>query len=352
MKQKMDSLPRKAIWYLQLGLILLVVLILTLIFFGGETVLGLKPAPVRLLVYALSTHEEVLTQAILPRFEQAWESESGQDLEIRTVFDPSGTLAGQINLGAPADFALFSNVRHVKWLKFGGMIDNETQPGIIGYSPMVIVTRQGNPHNITRYEDLQQPGLQLLHADPRSSGAGEWSLLAEYGSSWLESNDPQVAEEGLMKIWENVRLLGPSARVSLILFELGACDALITYEQDARLAQERGVPLEIVVPPDTIVAEHVAVIVDKNVTHSERPVVEAFMDYLLSSEGQQIFERYHLRPVIHSEQSFPGSTHFYTVEDLGGWDLVYTGMLEPLWQREIEPHLDLDSSPSLMQPGE
>jgi ABC-type sulfate transport system substrate-binding protein len=71
--------------------------------------------------------------------------------------------------------------------------------------------------------------------------------------------------------------VGSSARASLILFELGAGDALVTYEQDAFLARQRGVSLEIVRPPRTILARHYAVIVDENVTASEEPVAEAFL---------------------------------------------------------------------------
>ena len=121
-----------------------------------------------------------------------------------------------------------------------------------------------------------------------------------------------------------MRLLGPSARATLTLFELGAGDAFVTYEQDALLAQERGVPLEIVVPPRTIVAQHVAVIVDDNVTSAERPVAQAFVDYLLSDAGQQTLRRYHLRPAEPDSDAFPKLDQAFTVEDLGGWTQAYT----------------------------
>jgi ABC-type sulfate transport system substrate-binding protein len=330
-----------------------VVLILILaLFIGGRTILANDEVPIRLVVYAFSTQEEVLSKGILPAFEKAWEAQTGREIEIEAVFGPSGTLAGQINLGAPADVAIFSNAHHVNWLKFGRMVRKETQPSIIGYTPMVIVTRPGNPHDIFSYADLAQPNLRLLHADPRSSGAGEWSLLAEYGSALLESSDPDIAEAQLQAIWSNVRLLEPSARATLTLFELGAGDALITYEQDARLAQERGVPLEIIVPPRTIIAQHVAVVVDENITRGERPVVKAFMDYLLSEAGQQILSSYHMRPVNLVYEGFPPITQPFTVEDLSGWSHAYTEFVNTLWREEIEPGLDLDPSPMLITPGE
>ena len=93
-------------------------------------------------------------------------------------------------------------------------------------------------------------------------------------------------------IWKNVKLMGTSARASLTLFELGAGEALLTYEQDALMALERNVPLDIVVPERTIVAQHYAVVVADNLTWRERPIAEAFIQFMVSDEGQQLFSQY------------------------------------------------------------
>jgi sulfate transport system substrate-binding protein len=276
-----------------------------------------------------------------------WKVKSGQDLEIEAIFGPSATLAGQIVLSAPADVVLFSNPYHVKWLKLWRIVNQESQPNVFGYSPIVIVTRPDNPRGITCYRDLSLPGLRLVHGDPRTSGVGEWGVLAEYGSALLKSNDPNAAESQLQNIWHNVRLLGSSARESLTMFELGDSDAMITYEQEARLALERGVPLEIVIPTHTIISQHVAVIVDKNVSRREQPVLKAFMDFLVSSKGQEIFRRYHLRPAKLNDGRFPTLSQPYTVEDLGGWKRAYSEVIETIWQSEIEPGLDLVPNPIL-----
>jgi ABC-type sulfate transport system substrate-binding protein len=308
-------------------------------------------SPVRLVVYALSTQQEVLTQGIFPAFEQEWEEQTGRELVLEGVFGPSGTLAGQINLGAPADLTLFSNAQHVTWLQIGRRVQKGTEPVMVGCTPMVILTRPGNPAGVAEFADLAQPGLRVLHPDPRSSGAGEWAVLAEYGSSLLESGDRAAAEERLGAIWRNVRLLAPSARSTLSLFELGAGDAMVTYEQDARLALDRGVALEIVVPSRTIVAQHVAVIVDDNVTSAERPAARAFIDFLMGDTGQEILNRYHLRPVDLDDELFPELAHPFSVEDLGGWSQAYAGLVETLWQGEIEPYLELEPSSILLDGG-
>lgn len=335
---------RLASWGLGAALLVLVA------FYGGRTVVSKARGPVKLVVYAFSTQEEVLTQGIFPTFEEAWEAETGRDLTVEGIFGPSGTLAGQINLGAPADVAMLSNEQHVNWLKIGRRVRRNTHPVVISATPMVIVTRPGNPAGITEFSDLAQPSLKLLHADPHTSGAGDWAMLAEYGNALIESGDHAVAQAQLEAIWHNVRLLAPSARAALTLFELGAGDALVTYEQDARLAQMRGVPLEIVVPPRTIVAHHVVVTVDTNVTPAERPVVEAFVSYLLSDAGQETFTHYHLRPAKLESDTFPPLAESFTVEELGGWSRAHDELVEDLWQTQIEPRLELEPAPHPLDP--
>ena len=338
-------------WRCRIGTALGLAILLAVVIYGRIVASG-APTPIRMVVYAFSTQEEALLQCLLPAFEEAWEADTGQELTLEGVFGPSGTLAGQINLGAPADVALFSNAQHVTQLKVGRRVRVNSEPIVVSHTPMVIVTRPGNPRSIQGYADLAQPGLQLLHADPRSSGAGQWALLAEYGSALLLTGDATTAEQQLLSIWQNVELLGTSARTTMTLFELGAGDAFVTYEHDALLAQERGAPIAIVVPSSTIVARHVAVIVDDNVTPSERPAAEAFLDYLLSDAGQQALSRYHLRPADLEDEQFPGIAQAFTVEELGGWSQAYTQLVEGLWQMHIEPQLDLGPPTALLGIGE
>lgn len=297
--------------------------------------------PFQLVIYGFSTQEEVLTQRIFPAFEQAWEVETGKDLILEGVFGPSGTLSVQITQGAPADVAIFSNQRHIDWLKFGKAVDKNTEQLMIASTPLVILTRPGNPKKISDFADLMQPGIQLLHGDPIGSGVGEWAVLAEYGSAYLDTGEQNTAEAQLEAIWQNVRLLGSSARTTLALFELGAGDALITYEQDAYLAQKRGVPLEVIMPQRTVLARHYAVVIDKNVTSSERPVVESFLAFILSDEGQYILSEYYFRPSTIESELLPSLGYSFTEEDLGGWAQAYDCLIENYWKTKIEPNLEL-----------
>lgn len=334
-------------WRRLVGFIIGVAILAASIVYARLTV-SRADAPIRLRVYALSTLQESLTESLLPAFEQAWEAEKGRDLDIEAVFGSSGTLVGQINRGEPADVAILSNTRHVTELKFGQRVSRKVQPVAIGSTPLVIVTRAGNAAGITGFADLAQSGLRLLHANPETSSAGEWAALAGYGSAFMTSGDPAAAESQAKAIWRNLRLLCPSARATLTLFEMGAGDAFVTYEHAALLARERGVPLEIVVPPATVIAEHVAVIIDGQVTRAEQPVVQAFVDYLLSDAGQEILRRYHVRATDAASGPFAALDGAFTIEDLGGWTKAYTRLVAPLWEAEVETRLSPESGARLL----
>jgi len=337
------SIPRNSNknWGHPLIWLLGVIILGILIYLGWNRIHSTGDRQLRLIVYAFSTQEEVLKQGIFPAFEQVWEAETGKDLILEGVFGPSGTLSVQITQGEPADVAIFSNQRHIDWLKFSKVVDKDTDQVMIASTPLVILTRSDNPIGVLDFVDLMEPGIQLLHGDPIGSGIGEWAVLAEYGSAYLDAGDHNIAEAQLKGIWQNVRLLGSSARVTMRLFELGAGDALVTYEQDARFAQERGVPLEVIMPQRTILARHYAVIIDKNVTSVERPVVEAFLAFILSDAGQQILSQYYFRPANIESDTLPALIHPFTEEDLGGWAQAYERLIEDYWKSKIEPSLEL-----------
>lgn len=338
-------------WRRIAGWLFAILLIILVAYYGLQPIIAKNNKPVKLIVYAFSTQQEVFSQEIFPIFKEAWENETGQAVTIEAIFGPSGTLAGQINLGAPADIAVFSHVEHINWLKVSRMVKQDNQPLIIGYTPIVILVRPGNPAGITNFDDLTQPGLAIIHPDPRSSGGGEWGVLAAYGNTYLDSQDQAAAEKQVKDIWENVRILAPSARTALTLFELGAGDALITYEQDARLALERGVALEIVVPTSTILTQPAAVIVDENVKRSEQSAAQAFLDFLASDLAQTMFNRYQLRTKSSSDQ-YPPLINPFTIQDMGNWPQAYSDVIEALWQTEIEPRLSLDSETLLLETGD
>jgi len=136
-------------------------------------------------------------------------------------------------------------------------------------------------------------------------------------------------------------------------FLFGVGDALITYEQDALLAQSRGASIELITPSRTILSEHVAVLVDHNVDRWESEIVNAFVSFLWSETAQDAFTRYFFRPVTaealdalaegnaSSTGDLPRFTEIeqpFTVQDLGGWGQMYPEIIRGVWEAQIAPH--------------
>jgi sulfate transport system substrate-binding protein len=322
-------------------------LALTLISVGcqpaGEP--GREPTRRTIVIYGFSVQEEVMTEDILPAFQAYWREQTGQEVSFQSVFTGSEEIAEAIIGGAPADVAVLSNEQHAVWLRINDCVETDwhTLPhqGTISRSPIVIVVRPGNPLGIKDWADLTGPGVKLIQSDPHTSGGAQWALLAEYGSSMLlEGGSKEVACEQLRGIWANVIAAPASSREALRRFVFGAGDALVTYEQDALLAQARGATLEVVAPHSTFVSEHAAVIVDSNVRPYEREVVEAFVDFLWSEEAQRAFTRYYFRAVTdealnEAVSEFHKIERPFTVQDLGGWGRAYPEIIHGVWEEQI-----------------
>jgi sulfate/thiosulfate-binding protein len=332
----------KAVWLIAVALSL--VLLTT----------GCQPATVQyseavrqtIVVYGFSIEEEVITEEILPAFQDWWQEQTEQEVTFQSVFTGSEDLAEEIIGGAPADVAILSNEQHAVWLHINDLVETDwhtfPREGIVSRSPLVIVVRPDNPLGIEDWADLARPGVSLVHPDPRTSGGAQWALLAEYGSALLdeENGNAEAARQQLRDIWANVVATPASSREALKQFVFGMGDAMVTYEQDALLAQARGATLEIVTPRSTIMSEHVVVIVDQNVKPWEREVVEAFVAFLWSRTAQQAFTHYYFRAVTdealnEAVPEFQEIEQPFTVQSLGGWGRAYPEIIHGVWEEQV-----------------
>ena len=302
-------------------------------------------------VYGFSIMKEALEKDIYPAFASKWKREHGVDVNFVSSFAGSETVTNQILQGAPADIAILSIERDAERLAQGkaSTTDWRTFPngGIINKTPFVILVRKGNPKQIADFADLAKPDVKLVHPDPVSSGGAQWSILAIYGSELKKSEisngapDRIRALETLRSLWKNVGSTPGSAREGRTTFELGYADALITYELEGLLMKQAGANIDVVVPKATIFSEHPAVIVDRNVTAAERPVVQAFLNFLWSDEAQRAFVKYHFRSVT-NESFNEANTEFakieqpFTIEMFGGWDKAYPEIIERVFRDQVQ----------------
>src|SRR5438876_1825935 len=249
--------------------------------------------------------KESMEKSILPGFTAKWKQEHGQDVRFTSSFAGSETVTNQILQGVPADVAILSIDRDAQRLKASGFVTSDwhafPNKGIVNKTPFVILVKGGNPKGIHDFSDLARAGIKLIHPDPVSSGGAQWSILAIYGSELIKSEkqsgepDQARALQTLQAIWKNVFVTPASAREARTTFELGNGDALITYELEGLLMKQANAPVEVIIPEATIFSEHPAVVIDRNVSSSQRPLIDAFVQYLWSDEAQRAFVKYNFR---------------------------------------------------------
>ena len=302
-------------------------------------------------VYGFSIMKEALEKDIFPSFAAKWKREHGTDVNFVSSFAGSETVTNQILQGAPADVAILSIDRDADRLTQGGAVTTDwhslPNKGIVNKTPFVILVRKGNPKHITDFPDLAAPGIKLIHPDPVSSGGAQWSILAIYGSELKKSEtasgerDTTRALHTLQSIWKNVIATPGSAREARTQFETGFGDALVTYELEGLLMKQAGAEIDVVIPKSTIFSEHPALLVDRNVTSAERPVMEAFINYLWTDEAQKAFVKYHFRSATNdsfnnANAEFAKIEQPFTIELFGGWSKAYPEVIEQVFRDQVQ----------------
>src|SRR5262245_41713842 len=194
-------------------------------------------------MYGFSVVQEPVVSEIIPEYQNIWDEKTGQRLNFADSYAGSEMVTNQIISGVEADVAILAIDRNADRLVATKSTNHQWRKlpygGIVNKTPMVILVRQGNPKRIHDFNDLAKPGVKLLFADPVSSGAGQWSVLAIYGSELIKSDkvsgqrDQKKAFEILQGVWKNVLATPSSAREARTQFERGEGDALVTYELEA-----------------------------------------------------------------------------------------------------------------------
>lgn len=335
-------LKQKFLW-----LAVLCTLLLTACLPGPQTSKGGRT----ITVYGFSIMKEALEKEIYPAFAAKWKAETGEDVHFVSSFAGSETVTNQILQGAPADIAILSIERDVDRLIQAGHVPKDwyvtPQKGIVNKTPFVILVRQGNPKGIKDFPDLAKEGVRVIHPDPVSSGGAQWSILAIYGSELKKSEaesgtrDASRALQTLQAVWKNVISTPGSAREARTQFETGYGDALITYELEGLLMKEMGQPIEMVIPKATIFSEHPAVIVDRNVTDDERPIMQAFRNYLWSDDAQKSFVKFHFRSTTNegfneTSKEFARIEQPFNIDFFGGWSQAYPEIIEKIWRDQVQ----------------
>lgn len=267
--------------------------------------------------------------------QEAWaKTPEGAGITWEQSYGASGDQSRAVVNGLKADYVNFSLEGDVTRLVEAGLVDpawkDGPTKGIVSDSVVVIVVAQGNPKKITGWDDLIKPGVRIVTPNPASSGSARWNILAAYQQVISAGGTEAEAEDYLRAFFGNVVALPGSGRDATTAFLQGTADVLISYENEAILARQSGETFDYLVPDDTLKIENPgAVLKDAD------PKAQAYLDFVLSPDGQQAFAAKGFRPVVEGvtvgevagandpANPFPEPRRLFTInDDLGGWKSV------------------------------
>jgi sulfate/thiosulfate transport system substrate-binding protein len=296
------------------------------------TALGTSAAAQALLNVSYDPTRE-LYQDFNAAFIKYWKAKSGQTVTIKQSHGGSGGQARAVIDGLGADvvtLALAYDIDAVaqSGLTAAGWQKRLPQNSSPYTSTVVFLVRKGNPKAVKDWGDLLKPDVQIITANPKTSGGARWNYLAAWGYALRQpGGTDEKARQFVSGLYKKVPVLDSGARGSTITFvqrQIG--DVLLAWENEAYLALEESPgQLEIVVPSVSILAEPPVAVVDKVVDRrGTRALAEAYLQYLYSPEGQEIAAKRHYRPrdpnvAARFAGNFAKVKLFSIDEVFGGW---------------------------------
>jgi sulfate transport system substrate-binding protein len=192
-------------------------------------------------------------------------------------------------------------------------------------STVGFLVRKGNPKNVKDWMDLTRPDVEVIVANPKTSGAGRWAFLALWGAvAGAKTHDPSTLE-GLKEsqaaaraardfpVYQNaearaaietfynhnVPVLDTGARGSTVTFAQKQLGDVLLRKNELWLALDDfgKDKFEIVYPPRSILGEPPVAVVDEVVDKKgTRDLAEAYLKFLCTSEGRETAAQLQYRP--------------------------------------------------------
>ena len=257
---------------------------------GGDDGAAGEPETINIVGFAVP---EAANKAIAAEFVK---TDAGKDVTFKTSYGASGDQSRAVVDGLPADYVHLSVGTDVDRLVDAELVDDAwddgENKGIVSTSVVVLGVREGNPKDIQGWDDLIEPGVEIVTPNPASSGAARWNALAAWGNVTQNGGTEEEAAAYLDALFANVVALTNSGRDATQAFLGGTGDVLLAYENEAILAAQNGQGFEYIIPETTLLIENPgAILIDST------PAAADWLDFVLSTDGQKQFALKGFRPV-------------------------------------------------------
>jgi molybdate transport system substrate-binding protein len=236
-------------------------------------------APTTLNVFAAASLKTVFT-AIQKQYQQGH-----PNVKIVYNFAGSQALVQQITQGAPADVFASADQKNMQKVVTAGLA---THPQTFADNTLAIIIPASNPAHITSLKDLAKKGVKIdVAASTVPVGAYTLQSLDKAGTSSAYGTAYESAVKANFVSHED----NDAAIVQKV--ELGEADAGFVYTTDVTAAAASKVAFVTIPATLNIVAQY-PITVLKNSSHARDAL--AFVQYILSPDGQTILAKYRFLP--------------------------------------------------------
>lgn len=238
------------------------------------------PAPRTLQVFAAASLADAFGE--LGRKLEA----SQPGLAVRFNFAGSQQLATQIEQGATASVFASADERWMEAVRAKGLLASD--PAVFARNTLVLIVPRTNPGRIGRLSDLARDGLKVvIGADAVPVGRYSRTVLRNL------SRDPGLGPEYATRVLRNVVSEEENVKSVVGKVQLGEADAGFVYRSDVTPAVARFLTvIEIPASANVIATCPIALLRDGREPEAGR----AFVDLVLSPEGQRVLARRGLMP--------------------------------------------------------
>ena len=213
--------------------------------------------------------------------------EQNEGVDVSMSFAGSSELLAQIQQGAPADvFASADEAKMDTALEEGHVAEPEV---FVRNRPVVIVPAD-NPAGVEEFRDLAE-------ADARIVLAEEAVPIARYTEEVLDNADAEYGGGFAQRVRDKLVSREANVRAAANRVALGEADATFVYVSD--VTEDIRDQVRVVEIPEEL--NVIATYPIATIEESQNPeLARAWVDLVLSDEGQRVLEKYNFEPVDQS----------------------------------------------------
>ncbi len=212
--------------------------------------------------------------------------EQNEGVDVGTSFAGSSELLAQIQQGAPADVFASADEEKMDTALEEGLV---AEPEVFVRNRPVVIVPADNPAGIEEFRDLAEADAQIVLAE-------EAVPIARYAEEVLDNADAEYGGGFAQRVRNKIVSREANVRASANRVALGEARTFVYVSNVTEDIRDQVRVVEIPEELNVVATYPIATIEE-----SQNPeLAQAWVDLVLSDEGQRVLEKYNFEPVDQS----------------------------------------------------